>query len=68
MTASGPYAASTAQMVEDSAAGEAQVSVLLEADGLADQELIINVAATGLDWDDVSFARAAPGLAAWLAA
>lgn len=68
MTASGPYAASTAQMVADSAAGEAQVSVLLEADGLADQEPIINVSATGLDWDDVSFAGAAPGLAASLAA
>ena len=67
-TSSGPYSASTAQMVEDSAAGETQVSVLLEADGLADQEPIINVAATGLDWNDVSFAGAAPGLAAPLAA
>lgn len=65
---SGVYSASTAQMVEDSAAGQTQVSVLLEADGVPDQVLVISVAATGLDWDDVRFVGAAPTLTAPVAA
>lgn len=60
----GFHAASSAQMVEDTAAGETQVSVLLESESVEDLEMIITVDATGLDWGDVSFIGAAPTLAA----
>ena len=56
------YSATEAQMTEDSATGQTRISVSLESAGTTDQEMIITVNATGLDWDDVNFIGASPTL------
>jgi len=59
---SGFLTPSTAQMIEDTEAGETLVSVVLDAEGFSDQALVIRVAAVGLDWDDMQFVGASPAL------